>query len=198
MRLIKWLDEHLEETLMIILLIIIACVTMIQVIVRKVPWLTSLTWAEEFCRFMWIWSVFISLPYTIRMENMLRVGVLVDLLPQAMKKIIGIIVDLINMFCMGLLGFYSFEVLENIYTSHEFSPAMEWPMWIVYAVMLFGYVLATIRAFQVMILHVKRFHERELTTLEQTMQDAAKEAEMEPKLITKPRGSAPIRVMKNS
>ena len=157
MRLIKWLDEHLEETLMIILLIIIACVTMIQVIVRKVPWLTSLTWAEEFCRFMWIWSVFISLPYTIRMENMLRVGVLVDLLPQAMKKIIGIIVDLINMFCMGLLG---------------------WPMWIVYAVMLFGYVLATIRAFQVMILHVKRFHERELTTLEQTMQDAAKEAEM--------------------
>lgn len=58
MRLIKWLDEHLEETLMIILLIIIACVTMIQVIVRKVPWLTSLTWAEEFCRFMWIWSVF--------------------------------------------------------------------------------------------------------------------------------------------
>lgn len=118
MRLIKWLDEHLEETLMIILLIIIACVTMIQVIVRKVPWLTSLTWAEEFCRFMWIWSVFISLPYTIRMENMLRVGVLVDLLPQAMKKIIGIIVDLINMFCMGLLGFYSFEVLENIFTGH--------------------------------------------------------------------------------
>ncbi len=47
MRLIKWLDEHLEETLMIILLIIIACVTMIQVIVRKVPWLTSLTWAED-------------------------------------------------------------------------------------------------------------------------------------------------------
>lgn len=72
----------------------------------------------------------------------------------------------------------TYEVLENIYTSHEFSPAMEWPMWIVYAVMLFGYVLATIRAFQVMILHVKRFHERELTTLEQTMQDAAKEAEM--------------------
>ena len=55
---------------------------------------------------------------------------------------------------------------------------MEWPMWIVYAVMLFGYVLATIRAFQVMILHVKRFHERELTTHKQTMQDADKEAEM--------------------
>ena len=49
---------------------------------------------------------------------------------------------------------------------------------VVYAVMLFIYVLATIRAFQVMILHVKRFHEQELTTLEQTMQDAAKEAEM--------------------
>ena len=104
MRLIKWLDEHLEETLMVILLIVIACVTMIQVIVRKVPWLTSLTWAEEFCRFMWIWSVFISLPYTIRMGNMLRVGVLVDLLPQAMKKTIGIIVDLIKYVLYGPVG----------------------------------------------------------------------------------------------
>jgi C4-dicarboxylate transporter DctQ subunit len=178
MRLIKWLDKHFEETLMIILLIIISCVTMIQVIVRKVPWLTSLTWAEEFCRFMWIWSVFISLPYTIRMENMLRVGVLVDLLPQKVKKSIGIFVDFVNMFCMGLLGYYSIKVVKGIYDSHEFSPAMEWPMWIVYIVMLFGYLLATVRAFQVMIIHIKHFNEKDLTTLEQTMQDAAKEAEM--------------------
>ena len=78
-----------------------------------------------------------------------------------MKKIIGIIVDLINMFCMGLLGFYSFEVLENIYTSHEFSPAMEWAYVIVYGHALWLCSCNNIRAFQVMILHVKRFHERD-------------------------------------
>lgn len=37
MRLIKWLDEHLEETLMIILLIIIACVTISRSLSEKFP-----------------------------------------------------------------------------------------------------------------------------------------------------------------
>ena len=49
---IKWLDEHFEETFLVICLVLIACISMIQVIVRKVPFLSSLQWAEEFDRFM--------------------------------------------------------------------------------------------------------------------------------------------------
>ena len=64
---INWLDKHLEETFLIIMLVLIACVSMAQVIIRKIPGMASLTWAEEICRFFWIWSVFVSLPYTIKM-----------------------------------------------------------------------------------------------------------------------------------
>ena len=101
---IKWLDEHFEETFLVICLVLIACISMIQVIVRKVPFLSSLQWAEEFDRFMWIWSVFISLPYTIRMGNMLRVNVLLDLMPHYVRKTISLIVDVIVMLSMALLG----------------------------------------------------------------------------------------------
>lgn len=66
MKVIKWLDAHFEETILVLLLVAIACISMIQVLFRKIPFVTSLTWAEEFCRFLWIWSVFLSLPYTIR------------------------------------------------------------------------------------------------------------------------------------
>ena len=62
MKVVKWLDEHMEEFLLVILLVVIACVSLLQVIIRKIPWIPSLTWAEEFCRFCWIWSVFLSLP----------------------------------------------------------------------------------------------------------------------------------------
>lgn len=176
MKLIKWMDEHLEECLMVILLVVIAAVSMLQVVIRKIPWIPALTWAEEFCRFCWIWSVFISLPYTIRMGNMLRVGVLLDALPGYIRKSINIAVDAVTTACMLLLAWHSVGVIATIKASGEASPAMLWPMWLVYSIMLIGFAMATLRGVQQIYLHVKHFNVKELTTLEQTMQDAEKEA----------------------
>ena len=179
----KWLDEHFEEVLMVIFLILIACVMMLQVVVRKIPFIQSLTWAEEFSRFMWIMSVFISLPYTIRKSNMLRVSVVLDLLPQTLRKVINLCVDVIVGACMALLAYHCVEclkwsagtMLEG--AKAETSPAMNWPMWWLYAVALFGFILATLRAVQMFFVHLSKFNERELTTLEQTQLDAKAEAE---------------------
>lgn len=176
MKVIKWLDVHLEEFLLVVLLVVIACVSLLQVIIRKVPWVPSLTWAEEFCRFCWIWSVFLSLPYTIRMGNMLRVGVLLDAMPNLVRKTINILVDIVTTSCMALLAYHSVAVVSGIQASGEASPAMLWPMWIVYSVMLIGFVLAVLRGIQQIVIHVKHFNEKELTTLEQTMMEAAEEA----------------------
>ena len=176
MKVIKWLDDHFEEALLAILLVLIACVSMIQVICRQTP-IPPLTWAEEFCRFMWIMSVFISLPYTIRKSNMLRVSVLLDLLPQVARKIVNLIVDVIVTASMGLLSYHSIGVYTKIAASGELSPAMRWPMTIVYVVMLFGFVLATLRGVQMFVIHIMHFNEKELSTIEQTMADAAEEAE---------------------
>lgn len=178
MKVVKWLDKHMEEFILVVLLAVISCVTLLQVIIRKTPWIPSLTWAEEFCRFCWIWSVFLSLPYTIRMGNMLRVSVLLDLMPNIARKVINILVDLVTISCMALLAFHSVTVVSGIYASGEASPAMLWPMWIVYSVMLIGFVLAVLRGMQQLIIHLKHFNEKELTTIEQTMRDAAEEAAM--------------------
>lgn len=179
----KWLDEHFEECLMVIFLILIACVMMLQVIVRKIPFLPSLTWAEEFSRFMWIMSVFISLPYTVRKANMLRVNVVIDLLPEKVRKVINLCVDVIVGACMALLAYHCIECLKWAKgemlegAKAETSPAMNWPMWWLYAVGLFGFCLATLRAVQMFFIHLSKFNERELTTLEQTQLDAKAELE---------------------
>ena len=103
MKALKWLDEHFEETLLVVLLVLISCIELAQVIVRKVPCIAALTWPEEFCRFCWVWSVFLSLPYTIRKSSMLRVSVLVDLMPQTVRKVMGILIDLIIAATMAFL-----------------------------------------------------------------------------------------------
>lgn len=177
MKVLKWLDDHFEEAFMVFFLVLISCVMMLQVIVRKIPFIPSLTWAEEFSRFMWIMSVFVSLPYTIRKGNMLRVSVVLDLLPQAVRKVTNLCVDLIVTASMALLAYHSVEVLQWTVRSGETSAAMRWPMSILYTVALIGFLLGTLRGIEMFIIHIRHFGEKELTTLEQTMADAAEEAE---------------------
>ena len=99
MKIIKWLDLHFEEFFMVVFLVLITVVSLMQVIVRNIEVIPSLTWAEEFCRFCWIGSVFLSLPYTIRNISMLRVCVLLDLLPETVHKLINIATYFITAAC---------------------------------------------------------------------------------------------------
>ena len=71
---------------------------------------------------------------------------------------------------------YSVDVVAYLMESGEVSPAMQWPMWAVYSTMLIGFALGIARGIQQGILHIMHFSQKELTTLEQTMQDAAQEA----------------------
>lgn len=155
MKLLKWLDAHFEETLLIVLLVMICCVELVQVIFRNLPFVPALTWAEEFCRFAWIWSVFLSLPYTIRKGSMLRVSVLTDALPRKARSVICIFVDLLTSAAMLLLGVTSISVVRNIMESGETSPAMRWPMWVIYSVMLLGFFGGTLRGLQQAYLHIR-------------------------------------------
>ena len=176
MRALKWLDAHFEEALLVILLVLISCIELIQVIYRNLPFVAALTWAEEFCRFCWIWSVFISLPYTIRKGSMLRVSVLLDVFPQKLRSAINIAVDLITAAAMLLLGVNSVSVVGKILQSGETSPAMRWPMWIIYSVMLLGFFLGALRGVQQAVSHIRHFGERKLSTIEQTMLEAEEES----------------------
>lgn len=177
MKAIKWLDEHFEEAMMVLLLVLIACVELIQVIVRNLPFIPALTWAEEFCRFCWIWSVFVSLPYTIRRGSMLRVSVLLDLFPPKARNVINILVDLVTGGAMLLLGWHAVGVVRSIFLSGETSPAMLWPMWIVYSIMLLGFFLGVLRSLQQAYIHIRSFNTDAMSSLEQTMAEAAEEAE---------------------
>lgn len=175
MKIIKWLDDHFEEFIMIILLVLITLVSFVQVIIRKIPWIPALTWAEEFCRFAWIWSVFLSLPYTIKRSNMLRVTVLLDAMPQKMRKAFDIFVDVVIIASMLFLLYYAVPLVKGRYASAETSPAMLWPMWTIYGSMIFGFGLGAVRGIQVLINHIIHFNDKPLSTAELARLEAEEE-----------------------
>ncbi|MDO4183423.1 MAG: TRAP transporter small permease [Coriobacteriia bacterium] len=191
MKVLRWLDLHFEEAILVFLLVVIACVELAQVVCRNVPFLPALTWAEELCRFAWIATVFLSLPYTVRTSNMLRVSVLIDSLPDYLHNLLNIVVDVVTAAMMGVLGWASISVVQRIFASGETSPAMLWPMWIMYAIVTAGFVLAALRSVQMIVIHIIHFNERPITYVEEQMEAEVAQEWVRPATIS---GADPIPV----
>ncbi|HQJ38152.1 MAG TPA: TRAP transporter small permease, partial [Bacillota bacterium] len=171
----KWLNKHFEEAILVFLLATISCVMMAQIIART--FFNSMTWPEEFCRYCYIWTVFLSLGYTIKKGNMLRVGIVMDLLPHKLRKSIEIIVNIIMLVLFVILLRYSIIYTGKIKSSGQFSPAMHLPMWIMYMSTIIGFALAALRMIQEIILNIRNFNAKAETTLEATLKEAKQEVQ---------------------
>ena len=173
MKILKWLDEHFEESILIILLAIIASVMMAQILART--FVRSMPWPEEFTRYCYIWTVFLSLGYTIKKGNMLRVTVVMDMLPAKLRKTLEILTNLIVLMLFAMLFRYSITYTGIIKTTGQLSPAMRIPMWMMYLSTNIGFGLAVIRMIQEIISNFKNFNQKVETTIEATLKEAQQE-----------------------
>lgn len=177
MRTVKWLDKHFEECLLVFFLVLISCVMMLQVFMRYVL-NNSLTWPEEFCRYCYVWTAFMSLGYTIRQGNMLRVAVVMDLLPQVVRKIVALLVELVCLVFFAVFFFNSIDVVKAIGRMNQTSTAMGWPMNIVYLCTVIGFGLAALRTLQSIYMQLRHFGQARVSTMESVRAEAQAEAEM--------------------
>ena len=154
MKVLRWLDERFEETVLVLLMVGISCIMFLQIIMRYVLNM-PLTWPEEFCRYMWIWTVFFSMSYTIKVGNVLRVDILTEFLPQNVKRWLEIFLQGVSLVIFAVFSYYSFIVLNSLIISRRVSPALRIPMYRVYFVVCIGFSLSFIRTCQLMIKLVK-------------------------------------------
>lgn len=159
-RVFKWLDDNLEETILMILLVAISVVMMSQVIMRYF-FHQSMSWPEEFCRFCFVYSGFISMGYCVKKGKMLKVDILVGFFPKSLQRILDLIGRVVTFLFFGYLSFYAYKATMNSMRGGMKSAAMELPMWIIYAAVLIGAVLAFIRQAQDLYLFFKNSKQEE-------------------------------------
>lgn len=141
---LKWLDEDFEETILMILLVIMACVMMLQVIMRYV-FTNSLSWPEEFCRYTFVVSGFLSIGYCIRKDKMLKVDILLGFFPDWLKKAVDLIGRIVTLVFFAYLTYYSYFYVANARTTGVTSAALKLPMWILYSSVFIGCAIGVIR-----------------------------------------------------
>jgi TRAP-type C4-dicarboxylate transport system permease small subunit len=146
----KWLDDHLEETILIVLIVAITFLTGLQVVMRKI-FHSPLTWSEELCRYCFMWTGFISVGYCVRKRCPIRIDTFVLTLSKRKQIALGILANIISLLLYA--GFFraSWIIVQKTLSSHQASPAMGMPFYIIYVCTVLGFGFALIRLVQVII-----------------------------------------------
>lgn len=143
---LSWLDQHLEEVIIIILLGLMVIIMGIQVFMRYVL-AKSLPWPEELTRYLFIWFVFLGISYGIRYNIHIKVDIIETVFPKV-KPFLIVIQDLLFLtFCIMMIR-PSINGVNMMIRTGQTSPAMNLPMCFVYLSLLMGFCLAIIRLVQ--------------------------------------------------
>ena len=146
-RLIRKLDEHFEEAIMIVLLAGILLV-MFSHVVMRVLFDAPLSFAEEACRYMFVWTAFISVGYAFKKGVVLVVDALYVKFTPKVKKGMDVVSLLLTLSLFTYLSYRSIYVLLDIAKSGQVSPALGIPMQYVYLAAPVGFTLGIFRYLQ--------------------------------------------------
>lgn len=117
------------KQLLIILLGVSIVIVAVQIFFRYL--LNSpLNWSEQVARCIFIWMTMLSVPCIFRAKGMIVFDLLVSALPEKLKNLVAVIVDLIVMFFAACFFYYSVQLCVN--TGARVMAGVEIPQNLVY------------------------------------------------------------------
>ncbi|MEC3883993.1 TRAP transporter small permease [Halobacillus sp. HZG1] len=150
----KFIDERLEEILIVITMALMVLLIFYQVVSRYV-FNDSMSWTEELARYVHIWQVWIAASFAVRKGKHIKVEMFKDLLPPLFRKIIDFIALGLWFFVAVTLAYVGSEVILSLIEQGQVSPAMRVPMWWAYLAIPVGGLLMSIRLIQQFIFLIK-------------------------------------------
>jgi TRAP-type C4-dicarboxylate transport system permease small subunit len=144
---VKFLDETLEETLLVALLAAMTFLIGLQVFMRYVME-ASLTWSEELARYLFIWATYIGVSYGVRLQAHIRVTAWSDMLPPRGRIWLRILIHLIFAGFAGLVIWEGAKLTSKIHGFGQTSSSLGIPMAYVYAAPAVGFALVILRIAQ--------------------------------------------------
>ena len=141
---LRWLDKF-EEFVSSWLLILMSIVIIMQVFFRYCL-SASLDWPEELGRYLFIASVYIGSSYAEQKDKHLSITILRTAKWSLAKYMRPFALIVTIGFC-ALMTWWGIRMIWFVQASQQVMPALQAPMWIVYAVVPLGMGCMAIRSF---------------------------------------------------
>lgn len=146
-KILHWLNENLEETLMVLFLAAMTVIMGIQVFSRYVLG-ASLSWSEELTRYIFIWAGFLSVSYCTKKCISIKIEQFVALFPKRGKALFKVVNHTLELVLFLYLIPFAWQYLMSAVASGQTSPALGLPMCYVQAAPLAGFLLTAFRVLQ--------------------------------------------------
>lgn len=154
MKLIKLLDDKLEEYFLVVTITISVIIIFFQVIMRY-GFHSSLAWSEELARYLFLWQIWIGASFAVKHSKHLRAEILKTAVPEHFRNYIELIALVIWLCFSVFLTYKGIQVVQMVVRMNQLSPAMRMPMVYAYLSVPVGCGLMSFRLVQVIIKTLK-------------------------------------------
>ena len=159
MKLLRFLNDHFEEYLLVVLMVVEVVVVFAQVVTRYV-FHSPLAWSEELARYMFIWLVWIGAAYATKM----RQNIIIDVVCSKFKGNVKLISEIINFVLFVVLMLFMLwttsTVMMQVYESNSIGTGTHLPMWIVWLSLPLSMALNLLRYTQNFVYDLKHWNDR--------------------------------------
>ncbi len=147
MKILKFLDERMEEIFLVVVLAVATAIVALQVVTRyvlKMP----LPWSEEIARYLFLWLTWVGASYATKERKHVSIDLVYEKLPKAGRMVCSVITNIIWVIFLVIMAQLSFKLTLSVASGGQMATGSGLPMWIPYASIPTGMTLMAFRLLQ--------------------------------------------------
>ncbi|HEV2008842.1 MAG TPA: TRAP transporter small permease [Burkholderiales bacterium] len=114
----------------------------------------SASWTEEIARYLLICVVFIGAAIGVRKNTHIQVDIFYRFMPARFARILATLVDAVRVLFFGYAIYLTYALMMKI--GKQQMAIIDWPIGLIYAVVMLGFTLMCLRAILAMIKHCRQ------------------------------------------
>ena len=146
--------SRFEEFVLSYSVILMAILLIVGVFMRNVM-NSSLTFSEEIASALLIVVSFFGLGYCARKGRHITMSIVFDMVSNKYKKLFMIVISLVSAIATAYITYLAIRYVLNVKSLGRVTPALQIPIYLIYSVVPFGFLLATIEYIRSFIFNIK-------------------------------------------
>lgn len=147
MSVLKFLNQRLEEIVLVVLMIAAVVIVAMQVITRyllKIP----LPWSEEIARYMFLWLTWLGASYATKERRHVSIDVVYSRLNKNGKVICTVVFTVVWIGFLAMMAYLSAKLTFSVASGGQIAVGSGLPMWVPYASIPTGMTMMLFRLLQ--------------------------------------------------
>lgn len=114
-------------------------------VIARFAFSTSVSVANELARFCFVYMIYFGVSYAIRERRHMRVTVILDMLPDAMRRWVFALAELVFLIYSIVVCWLGVVITQQAFERGKILSATEWPQGVLYAAIILSGALSAAR-----------------------------------------------------